>query len=107
MTFPPCQNLSGSKVETGPSRFNPESGCRKMFGYFATDGRNRPERTDLGTSMSVLAMLGGCLNRKHDGPLGMKTVWTGHMRLAAAAQACERKVRAGTRSELYKKLRAD
>ena len=34
---PPCQNLSGSKVETGPSRFNPESGRRKMPAYEAED----------------------------------------------------------------------
>ena len=36
IAFPPCQNLSGPKVETGPSRFNPESGLRKITAYSAT-----------------------------------------------------------------------
>ena len=47
----------------------------------------RPEPTDLGTAMPVPAMLGGCLNRKRDGLPSKKTVRTGCMRLATAAQA--------------------
>ena len=67
-----------------------------IAGGFPVPGRDRPddpvdlEAVTLGQAMLVLARIGGCLNRRNDGPPGHQTVWEGCMRLVAIAQGCER-----------------
>ena len=63
---------------------------------FPVPGRERPEDpldlevVSLGQAMLPVARLGGCLNRRNDGPPGYQTVWEGYARLVIGAQTIER-----------------
>ena len=72
----------------------------------ATD-RKLPQPDDLGRAVLVMAMLGGYLNRKHDGPPGHKKIWEGYIRLAVKAQTYDRLLRMDSTSLLYQRLRPD
>ena len=78
----------------------------KALSDFATD-RKLPQPGDLGRAVLVMAMLGGYLNRKNDGPPGHKIIWRGYSYLATTAQAYERLLRIDRTSHLYQMLRSD
>ncbi len=67
-----------------------------IAGGFPAPGRERPEdpadleAVSLGQALLLVARLGGCLNRKNDGPPGHQTVWEGYTRLVTGAQTIER-----------------
>ena len=58
------------------------------LGDFARIRRARPPET-LGDAMTLVAMLGGYLNRKGDRPPGHQLQWDGQIRLAQRAQVVE------------------
>ena len=59
-----------------------------VLGDFARIRKAGPPET-LSDAMALVAMLGGCLNRKNDGPPGHQLQWDGQIRLAQRAQMVE------------------
>ena len=98
-------------VMTLLGRETPELPAEVMFSDiavlrdFAAD-RKLPEPLDLGTAVLIMAMLGGYLNRKHDGPPGYKVIWVGNSRLNIMAQAYELRNRVAA-AEPHQHLRPD
>ena len=72
---------------------------------FAAD-RKLPEPLDLSAAVLTMAMIGGYLNRKHDGPPGYKAIWVGNSRLTIMAQAYELRNRVAA-AEPHQHLRPD
>ena len=71
---------------------------------FATN-RKLPQPDNLGQAVLEMAMLGGYLNRKHDGPSGHKKIWEGYIRLAVKAQTYEQLLSVDNTSFLCQRLR--
>ena len=98
-------------VMTLLGRETPELPAEVMFSDvgvlrdFATD-RKLPEPLDLGTAVLTMAMLGGYLKRKRDGPPGYKVIWVGNSRLNIMVQAYELRNRVAA-AEPHHQLRPD
>ena len=59
------------------------------------------DAVSLGQALMLVARLGGCLNRRNDGPPGHQTVWEGYARLVTGAQTIERIADNGEASALH------
>ena len=69
--------------------------------------RRLPPPDSPGTAFILMAVMGGCLNRRKDRPPRQKTIWRGCARLALTATAYERLLRMDRTGMLYKKLHPD
>ena len=74
---------------------------------FATLHPARPQPDRLAAAITLVAMLGGYLHRKHDPPPGMEVMWRGYVRLTAQAEVYQRLVEVGSGSALYRLVRPD
>ncbi|MDE0114206.1 MAG: IS4 family transposase, partial [Albidovulum sp.] len=72
---------------------------------FASIRRARPPET-LGDAMTLVAMLGGYLNRKGDRPPGHQLQWDGQIRLAQRAQVVEDMMALAGKSSVLKLVRS-
>ncbi|MDE0305147.1 MAG: IS4 family transposase, partial [Albidovulum sp.] len=75
------------------------------LGDFAMIRRARPPDT-LGDAMTLVAMLGGYLNRKGDRPPGHQLQWDGQIRLAQRAQVVEDMTALAGKSSVLKLVRS-
>ncbi len=74
---------------------------------FPTPDRERPEEpldleaVSFGQAQMLVARLGGCPNRRNDGPQGHQTVWEGCAQLVVGAQTIERIAEYGEATALH------
>ncbi len=74
-----------------------------VLGDFARTRKAGPPET-LSDAMTLVAMLGGYLNRKNDGPPGHQIQWDGQIRLAQRAQMVEESKALAGESSVWKLL---
>ncbi len=76
-----------------------------VLGDFARVRKARPSEI-LSDAMTLVAMLGGYLNRKNDGPPDRRNQWDGQIRLAQRAQMVEEMKALAGESSVSKLLRS-
>lgn len=82
--------LLGREVPELPAELLFSKAELRVLGDFAqTRRRTRPRPTQLGEAVTLVAILGGYLNRNNDPPPGHQLMWHGYTKLAAMAMAYE------------------
>jgi hypothetical protein len=69
----------------------PELPCERVFGRYECRvlellSKKTGNKLLLGEAITIIAQLGGCLNRKCDGPAGFEAVWKGYARFSDLAE---------------------